>query len=60
MQLCFHSLSQLTQNICTTFVQCRLGRWDDIVQMLYKRIVFSGMSDLWFQSVKTNLTGMQR
>ena len=35
-------LAQQTQNICITFVQ-RLRRWSNIVQMLYKCFVFSGL-----------------
>ena len=49
--------SQQTQNICITFVQCRpnvfdvgptlykVTRWSNIVQMLYKYLVFTGRID---------------
>ena len=33
-----------TQNICITFVQRRLRRWADAVQMSYKSFVFAGLS----------------
>ena len=35
---------QLTQNICTTSAQ-RLQRWSNIVQKLYKCIVFTGTNE---------------
>ena len=40
--------SQLTQNICTMLDQ-RRRCWVDVVQMLYKRVVFAGIfSDQYF------------